>query len=62
MAKRKITLTWEGEFDDESMEVFKADVTECVEFLIDQNDAVLIIEEEGTVIFRYAENEGDING
>jgi hypothetical protein len=61
MAKRRITLTWEGEFDDESVELCKADVTECVEFLIDREDAVLTIEEAGSVIFRYAENEGANN-
>ena len=59
MAKRKITLTWEGEFDDASLEVCQDDVTVCVEFLIDREDAVLTIEEEGTVIFQY---KGDING
>lgn len=55
MPKRKISLVWEGEFDDASLEVCQADVTTCIEFLIDQDDAILIIEENGKELFRYKE-------
>ena len=62
MAKRKISLIWEGEFEDASLELCQDDVTACVEFLIDREDAVLTIEENGNVIFRYKEQEGVNNG
>ena len=62
MAKRKISLIWEGEFDDASLEHCQDDVTACVEFLIDREDAVLTIEENGKELFRYKEQEGANNG
>jgi hypothetical protein len=62
MAKRKITLTWEGEIADDWIKGWQDDVTACVEFLIDQEDAVLIIEEDGKELFRYKEQEGEANG
>jgi hypothetical protein len=50
MAVRKISLVWEGQLDDESLNLFMESPADCIEFIADSCDSKIIIEEDGVVV------------
>ena len=53
MAKRKISLIWEGELGNGDVEIFEDDPALCVEFLTTQSNARLIVSEGDKVLSEY---------